>query len=68
MSNQCPFCNEWVSDWLHCCEGKHRSNWIEAEYQTMGWDRGIEPIAVEPLIDTKKGEGLTLLVSYPIRL
>lgn len=49
---QCPFCNEWVYDWLHCCEGKHHSDWIEAEYETMGWDKELPPkdIAVEPLI------------------
>ena len=40
---QCPFCNEWVYDWLHCCEGKHRSDWIEASYNTMGWGKELEP-------------------------
>lgn len=37
MNYQCPFCNEWICDWLHCCEGKHTSEWMEATYNTMGW-------------------------------
>ena len=27
---------------------KHRSDWIRAGYETMGWDKELEPI--EPLI------------------
>ena len=51
MNYQCPFCNEWVYDSLHCCEGKHKNDWIEAEYETMGWDKGQEFVdVVEPLI------------------
>ena len=34
---QCPFCNEWVYNDFHCCEGKYRSDWIDAQYKTMGW-------------------------------
>ena len=42
MTNtQCPFCNEWVEDRLHCCEGKHTNDWIEAQYETMGWPEDV---------------------------
>ncbi len=27
----------------------HRSDWVKAEYETMGWPK--EPVAVEPLIE-----------------
>ena len=30
---------------------KHRSDWIKAEYETMGWSK--EPPDVEPLIEEK---------------
>ena len=30
---------------------KHRSDWIEAEYETMGWDKELKPIDVEPIIE-----------------
>ena len=35
---------------------KHRSDWIEAEYETMGWDKGPESVDVadEPLIEEEK--------------
>jgi len=47
---RCPFCGEWVSEWFHCCEGKHRSDWIEAQYQTMKW----QPTPIKEVEDVKK--------------
>ena len=56
MNHQCQFCGEWVSDFFHCCEGKHKNDWIEAQYETMGWSTEVfcqcwkVDICVEPLI------------------
>ena len=52
MNHQCPFCGEWVYDWFHCCEGKHKSDWIDAEYETMGWNKELKiaDTAFKPLI------------------
>lgn len=44
----CQFCGAWTNGWLHSCEGKHKSDWVEAEYNTMGWKPS-------PLIDTEGG-------------
>ena len=35
---------------------KHRSDWIKAEYETMGWVKKLDPVdvAVEPLIKEGK--------------
>ncbi len=29
---------------------KHRSDWVKAEYETMGWSKEPVDVAVEPLI------------------
>ena len=35
---------------------EYRSDWIKAEYETMGWNKELEPIgvAVEPIIREDK--------------
>jgi len=38
---------------------KHRSDWIKAEYETMGWEKGQEivGVAVESLIKDEDAKG-----------
>lgn len=54
MMINCRICGGFISyDWSNlseiCASCKHKSDWIKAEYEVMGWPK-VELVAIESLI------------------